>query len=303
MNLLQRLQTRPDIAGRFDTIVLVDPLQYGEQKIPPRLLADTRYRFVQGSIYDPAVAGDVIAAGDTVLHLVAPVNSFTAPQTTTADDPPSYLQHLADRQIARLLFLSTADVYGDNDADDLHESDPVRPSTIYAAAKAAFEAYLSAVHAMRGLPYVAFRPVTIYGPQQYPGWLIPRVITQALTEQSITLTGDGTVRRDWIFVSDVCDLLLAALLHDSDDIHGQVFNIGTGTEADALTMTRQILTAVGADETLIRFVPDRPGDIRRQVTSAARARHTFGWAPAVPLADGLANTIAWYREHPAPPPA
>lgn len=303
MNLLHRLQTRPDVLDRFATVVLVDPLQYGEQKVPPQLLAHTRYRFVQGSIYDPAVADDVIAAGDTVLHLVAQVNSFTAPQTTTADDPPGYLLHLADQQVARLLFLSTADIYGDNDADDLHERDPVRPSTIYAAAKAAFEAYLSAVHAMHGLPYVAFRPVTIYGPQQYPGWLIPRVITQALAGLPITLTGDGSVRRDWIFVSDVCDLLLAALCYDGDDIHGQVFNVGTGTEDDVLTLTRQILTAVGADESLIRFVPDRPGDIRRQVTTASQARQTFGWAPAVPLADGLADTIAWYREHPAPPPA
>lgn len=302
MNLLHRLQTRPDIVDRYDAILLVDPLQYGEQKLPPQLLTDSRYRFVHGSIYDPAVSGEAVAVGDTVLHLVAQVNSFTAPQTTTTDDPPGYLQHLADRRISRLLFLSTADVYGDNDTDDLQETDPVRPSTIYAAAKAAFEAYLSAVHAMRGMPYVAFRPVTIYGPQQYPGWLIPRVITQALTGQPITLTGDGTARRDWIFVSDVCDLLLTTLCHDGDDIHGQVFNVGTGTEADALTVTRQILTAVGADESLIRFVPDRPGDIRRQITSAIRARQTFGWAPTVPLADGLADTVAWYRRHPTPPP-
>jgi dTDP-glucose 4,6-dehydratase len=278
-------------------VLLVDPLQYGVQKIPPRILDNPRYRFVQGSIYDPAVAGEVIGAGDLVIHLAAEVNSFTAPQASSADDPPGYLHRLAEKGVGRLLFLSSADVYGVNDSPDLQESDPVRPTTVYGAAKAAFEAYLSAFHAMRGLPYVALRPVTIYGPNQYPGWLVPRVITQAISGEPISITGDGSVRRDWIFIDDVCDLLVKAALHEGDDVHGQVFNVGTGHELEVLALTRHVLRAVGRDESLIRFVPERAGDIPRQVTQGARARAVFGWEPVVPLRDGLAHTLAWYQQH------
>jgi len=151
VNLLERLDTHSDIAARFARVLLVDPLQYGVQKISPAILDNPRYRFVPGSIYDPAVTDEVIGAGDVVIHLAAEVNTFTAPQATSSDDPPGYLQRLADKTIGRLLFLSSADVYGINDSPDLQESDPIRPTTVYAAAKAAFEAYLSAFYALRGL--------------------------------------------------------------------------------------------------------------------------------------------------------
>lgn len=296
MNLLDRLDAHPDLANRYERVVLVDPLQYGVQKIPAPILGNPRYRFVQGSIYDAAVAEDAIGVGDLVIHLAAEVNSFTAPQTHSADDPPGYLQRLADKRIGRLLFLSSADVYGVNDSSDLVEADPIRPTTVYAAAKAAFEAYLHAFHALYGLPFVAFRPVTIFGPNQYPGWLVPRIITQAINNEQITITGDGSVRRDWIYVGDICDLLIKAALHEGTDVHGEVFNAGTGHELDVLSLTRHVLRAVGRDESLITYVPDRAGDIRRQVTRAVRARTTFGWEPVVPLRDGLARTVAWYQD-------
>lgn len=297
VNLLEKLDAHPDVAARFGQVVLVDPLQYGVQKIPGAFLRNPRYTFVQGSIYDPAVAEDAIGEGDLIIHLAAEVNSFTAPQTTSSDDPPGYLQRLADKSVGRLLFVSSADVYGVNDSPDLQESDPVRPTTVYAAAKAAFEMYLHAFHALRGLPFVAFRPVTIFGPRQYPGWLVPRIITQAIAGEQISISGDGSVRRDWIFISDICDLLVKAALYEGAVIHGEVFNVGTGHELDVLSLTRHVLDAVGRDESLITFVPDRAGDIHRQVTRGTRARGTFGWEPVTPLRDGLAHTIAWYQ-HP-----
>jgi dTDP-glucose 4,6-dehydratase len=295
VNLLPLMDAHPAIAARYEQVLLVDPLQYGVQKIPPRILDNPRYRFVQGSIYDLAVADEAIGAGDLVIHLAAEVNSFTAPQAGSSDDPLGYLQRLADRGIGRLLFLSSADVYGVNDSPDLQETDPVRPTTIYAAAKAAFEAYLSAFHAVQGLPFVAFRPVTIYGPDQYPGWLVPRVITQAIAGEQISITGDGSVRRDWVFVGDVCDLLVKAALCPGDGICGQVFNVGTGHEFDVLSLTRYVLGKTGRDESLVTFVPERAGEIPRQVTSGARARAAFGWKPVTLLRDGLARTVDWYE--------
>jgi dTDP-glucose 4,6-dehydratase len=299
-HLLRRLAMHPNLLATVDRIFLVDPLQYGVQNIPADILADSRYTFVHGSIYDPSVTGRVLTDGDLMIHLAAEVNTFTAPQTRAHADPVAFLDQLVEHRIGRLLVMSSADVYGVNKSADLHEDDPVRPASMYAAAKAAFEAYLLAYHAQHHLPCVIFRPVTIFGPGQYPGWLIPRAIVQALHGAPITLTGDGSVRRDFLYVDDVCALLTAAAFHDSDDIHGQIFTLGTGHERDMLTLTRQILTAVGRDESLIRFVADRPGDPPRQITTAARARATFGWSPAVSLDEGLERTVAWYQKHPAP---
>jgi len=297
VNLLSRIDADPVFTGRFNKVILVDPLQYGIQKIPETILADPRYEFVQGSIYDPAIVSELVGEGDLVIHLAAEVNSFTQPQTSSADDAVGYLQALVDARIGRLLFLSSADVYGVNDSADLVESDPVRPTAIYAAAKAAVEAYLFAFHSLHGLPAIIFRPVTIYGPNQYAGWLIPRVITQAILGEQISLTGDGSVRRNWIHVTDVCELLVRAALHTGDDVHGEVFNVGTGTEDDVLTLTRHILERLGRPESQITFVPNRPGDIPRQITHARKAREVFGWAPATPLYEGLDATIAWYQQH------
>jgi nucleoside-diphosphate-sugar epimerase len=74
-----------------------------------------------------------------------------------------------------------------------------------------------------------------------------------------------------------------------------VFNVGTGEELDVLSLTRHILRVVGRDDHLITFVPDRRGDIPRQVTRGAKARAIFGWEPATPLREGLAETLAWYQ--------
>ncbi|MGV9678811.1 NAD-dependent epimerase/dehydratase family protein [Nocardia sp. NPDC003482] len=295
-HLLARILSDSRLA-HYERLVLIDPLRHGIQTIPPAVVRDPRVRFEAQSIYAPGVAENLVGAGDLVIHVAAEANTADHPQESVADEPLSYLRALVDAGIGRLLFLSSADVYGHNDSDDLTETDPVRPTTIYAAAKAAFEAYLSAFHAQHRLPATIFRPVTIYGPGQFPGWLIPVVITRALAGQRVTLFGDGNARRDWIHVHDVCDLLLAAARTDHADIHGQIYNIGTGHEYTALTVTRRILDIIAHPGTGIDFAPARPGDPPRQITTAAKARATFAWTPRIDLAAGLDTTIAAYRDH------
>jgi dTDP-glucose 4,6-dehydratase len=295
VNLLRRLHADPAFAG-YENLILVDPLLYGVQKIPDEILADPRVRFERASIYAPGVLARLAGPGDVVIHLAAEVNTAAHPQTGVADDPIGYLRALVDARISRLLFLSSADIYGLNDSQDLVETDPVRPTTVYAAAKASFEAYLSAFHASHGLPVIVFRPVTIYGPHQHPGWLVPVAITRALTGQRITVYGDGSARRDWIHVEDLCDLLASAALTDRDDVHGEIFNIGTGTEDTVGGLVGHIVEAIAHPDTGIDYAPARPGDPPRQITTATKARATFGWTPKIGLREGLDRTITAYRQ-------
>lgn len=294
LNLLARLRTHPAFAEH--EFVLIDPLQYGRQRIPRVVLDDPRVRFEQRSIYEPGLISRLAAPGDLVIHLAAEINTADSPQGAVHDDPPGYLGALADAGIGRMLFMSSADVYGLNDSPDLVETDPVRPTTVYAAAKASFEAYLSAFHAGRGLPVIVFRPVTIYGPHQHPGWLVPVAITRALAGQPITVYGDGTARRDWVHVDDVCEMLIAAALTDRTDLHGEVFNIGTGDEATVVDLVRTVLDLADTPRAGIEFAEARRGDPARQITSAAKARAAFGWQPRVGLREGLRRTVAAYRQ-------
>ncbi|WP_328435825.1 NAD-dependent epimerase/dehydratase family protein [Nocardia puris] len=295
VNLLRRIHTDPAFSG-YTQLILVDPMLYGVQKIAPEILADPRVRFEHASIYTPGLIARLAGPGDVVIHLAAEVNTTDHPQTGVADDPIGYLRALVDARIGRLLFLSSADVYGINDSGDLIETAPVRPTTVYAAAKASFEAYLCAFHASDALPAVVFRPVTIYGPNQHPGWLVPVAITRALAGQRIIVYGDGSARRDWIHVEDVCDLLAAAALTDRDAVHGEVFNIGTGTEETVESLVRHIIDTIAHPGTGIDFAPARRGDPPRQITTAAKARDAFEWAPRIGLRDGLDRTITAYRQ-------
>jgi dTDP-glucose 4,6-dehydratase len=294
-NLVRRIYADPNF-NDFDRLILIDPLQYGLQKIPPEILADPRTRFEKESIYTPGLVSHLVGRGDVVLHVAAQINTDYHPQNNVDDNPIRYLRELSDAKIGRLLFMSSSDLYGLNNSDDLTETHPVRPTAVYSAAKAAFEAFLSAFHASDGLPVVTMRPVSIYGPLQEPGWLVPVVITRALARKRITVYGDGSARRDWIHVDDICELLTRAALTDDESIHGEVFNLGTGVEHTVLDVIGHVLRTVGNPHIGIDYAAGRRGDPQRQVTSAAKARATFGWAPEVGLREGLQRTIAVYRQ-------
>jgi dTDP-glucose 4,6-dehydratase len=297
VNLLEAIMQDEQLLGRYNKIVLVDVLQYGVQKIPQTVLDNPKFEFIQDSIYNEGVVDKLVEEGDAIIHLAVEENTFNAPQQKTTAGAEAYIEDIASKKPSRFVFISTADIYGINNADDITESAVVTPTILYAANKVAFEAYLQVFVNQAALQAVIFRPVTIYGNNQYPGWLIPRVITRAINGEKIQLTGDGSVRRDWIHVSDVCSAILKAVASD-DKLAGEVFNLGSGTEMTVLEVTKHILKRVGQPESLIEFIPDRTGDIPRQITHAKKAQQKLGWKPQVDFLAGLDTTIDWYKKNP-----
>jgi len=279
----------------FDEIILVDVLQYGRQIVDPKILAHKKISFIKNSIYKGAVLNKVIRKGDVVVHLAADENTFDKPQNRFSSNFGEYLRTLANKQIDKFIFVSTADVYGINNSNNLVETDVVKPTTIYSANKLACEAYLQAYYSMFKFPVTIFRPVTIYGPRQYPGWLIPRVITRASKNLTIQITGDGLVKRDWIYVDDACEVLLKATVSNNNETVGQVFNLGTGHENTVLEVTKYILSTLNKSTSLIKFTLPRPGEIPRQITRAIKAKRAFGWKPKTNFLTGLKKTIDWYK--------
>ncbi len=194
----------------------------------------------------------------------------------------------------RFLQVSTDEVYGPVPEGLSNESDPMRPTSPYSAAKAAGEHLVAAYHETHGLDTVITRGANTYGPNQYPEKLIPLFITNALEDAPLPMYGDGMQRRDWLFVADHADGIATVL---DRGISGAAYNIpGDGVERPNRAVTEAILEALGKPWSLVRRVPDRPGHDRRYALDGSRLR-ALGWQPQVSFQQGLALTIDWYAEH------
>ena len=135
------------------------------------------------------------------------------------------------------------------------------------------------------------RGANAYGPFQHPEKMIPLFVTNALDGEPLPVYGDGRQQRAWVHVEDKCAAIDLVLRKGEP---GGVYNIG-GEERDNLEVTKLILELSGADPGLVRHVADRPGHDRRYGLDSTRI-HALGWTPRRAFEQGLAETVAWYRE-------
>lgn len=281
----------------FKKIFLVDTLQYDIQKIKPTILKNKKFQFLKASIYNRRVVNKIAKKGDVIVHMATDMNTFDNPQQGTENNIDSYLKILNEKKISKFIFFSTANVYGINYSDDLLETDLPKPTTFYSAKKIAFEALLQTYFALYRFPVIIFRPVSIFGPYQYPGWLVPLSIKRLLKNEELQVTSDGSATRDWIFVDDICDLTLRCIKSKKKNIFGEIYNVGTGTEESVLEIVQYLLRKFNKPKSFIKHLPPRPGDLPREITSASKAKRVFNWKPRVDFYKGLDITIDWFLKH------
>ncbi len=283
-----------------DRVVVFDKLTYAGNLDNLRgLTADPRYAFVRGDICDRAAVDDVLATADAVVNFAAETHvdrSITGPEdfiTTDVLGTHVLLETVRAHAVPRYLQVSTDEVYGDVETGSSVESDPLRPSSPYSASKAAADLMVLAYRRTFGAPVLITRSSNNYGPYQYPEKLVPLFVTNLLDAQPVPVYGDGGNVRDWIFVSDNCRAIDLVLRAGAD---GEVYNIGGGHEVANLDLTRALLDALGLGDEMIRRVADRAGHDRRYSVDCTKLR-ALGWAPQVPFDQGLARTVAWYRDN------
>jgi dTDP-glucose 4,6-dehydratase len=195
---------------------------------------------------------------------------------------------------ARLVQVSTDEVYGDLEGGgSSRESDLLNPSSPYSAAKAAGELLIPAYVRTFGVNASITRGSNTYGPHQYPEKFIPLFVTNALDGEPLPLYGDGRQVRDWLFVEDHCAGIELVLLQGAA---GEIYNIGGGDERENIEVAERLLELTGADRSLLRSVPDRPGHDRRYSVDSTKL-HALGWSPQTPFEIGLRETVSWYREN------
>lgn len=194
-------------------------------------------------------------------------------------------------RLQRLVFASSSSVYGETSDLPLREHSPTRPFSPYGVSKLAAEHLCSLYHANYGLPTVALRYFTVYGPRQRPDMAFHKFIRAALQDRPIVLYGDGEQTRDFTYVGDAVEANWLAL---APRAVGQVFNIGGGSRCSVI----QVLASL--EEILGRPIrrdqrPAPPGDVRHTWADTSRARETLAFSPRVSLQEGLTRQVAWLR--------
>ncbi|MEO8291577.1 MAG: dTDP-glucose 4,6-dehydratase [Actinomycetota bacterium] len=260
---------------------------------------DARLTFVRGDVCDAATVGPLVAAADRVVHAAAQSHV-----DRSIDDPAGFVatnvmgtQVVLDavrRHGTRMLMVSTDEVYGPGDPDGgvFDEDHAMHPRSPYAASKAAADLLCLAYHATYGAPVTVVRGTNAYGPRQIER-VVPTYALNALEGRPVPVYGDGSQRREFLFVEDWVRAAIAVVERGEP---GVVYNIGAGHELANLELARRICELAGAPAELITFVPDRPGHDLRYGVGAERLL-SLGWIPEVPFDEGLERTVAWYGDH------
>jgi len=191
--------------------------------------------------------------------------------------------------------MSTDEVYGDLGKEgSFTEGSPLKPNSPYSTTKASADMLGRAYYRSFGLPVVTIRASNNYGPWQYPEKFVPVIILKALRDEKIPVYGDGTNVREWLYVTDCAEGIMAAIDRGKA---GEIYNIGSKEEKQNIEVAKAILQLLGKGEELIEFVKDRPGHDFRYSLDTTKAKRELGWEAKTSFDEGLKKTVEWYIEH------
>lgn len=286
-------------------IIVLDALTYAGnlENFDEWVWNSPSFFFWHGNICDKEIVSNLLRNVDIVVHFAAETHvdrsiDNSDPFITTDIKGTQVLLEVARKYTPkRFIHISTSEVYGSAQTVPMTEEHPLCPQSPYAAAKAAADRLAWAFYQTYNLPIIILRPFNNYGPNQHPEKLIPLFITNALEDKPLPVYGDGKNTRDWLYVEDCCKAVDKALEVRLDDIAGKCINIGTSKEVDVLTITYKILDELHKPYELIRFIKDRPGHVKRLISSTELAKKLLGWEAETPFDIGLKRTIEWYKKN------
>jgi len=280
----------------------IDSLSLGSNPTNLRdLNASNRYRFIKGDITNRTLIAKLVKGHDAVINCAAETHvdrSIANPSPFLRSNVVGTFTILeALRRInrkAKIVHVSTDEIYGDIPEGSFNENDRPKPSNPYAASKSAADLFVLSYQRTYGVDGVITRCTNNFGPYQHPEKLIPKTLIRALHNLSIPLYGTGTQMRDWIYVIDHCEALRKIMEAGRP---GEIYNISTGNEISNLEVVESILDIMNKPKDLISFVEDRPGHDRRYSLNSQKIRSEIGWTPRYPFREALQNTIKWYLEN------
>jgi dTDP-glucose 4,6-dehydratase len=262
---------------------------------------DKRYTFIKGDICNPQQLKKIIHHVDAVVNIAAethvdrsiaePYNFLQNNTTGTFTILEALRKH---NKKAKLVQVSTDEVYGQALEGSFKETQPLTPSNPYSASKAAADMFVLAYCKTYGLNASITRCTNNFGPYQLPEKLIPKTIIRALKNLPIPVYGSGTNIRDWIYVTDHCQAI-DIVLHKGAP--GEVYNVSANNEISNIEIAKKILTTLDKPETLITFVEDRPAHDLRYSIDSTKIQTELSWKPKTSFPQALESTIKWYVEN------
>jgi len=287
------------VAGGHD-VVAVDNLLTGDLENVADLAPSPRFRLVEADVAE-FESDDPL---DVVMHLASPASpvDYERLPLETLDvnsRGTRRLLEIARKTGARFVLASTSEVYGDPLVHPQDESywgnvDPVGPRSCYDEGKRFAEALVSSYRRVHGTRAAIVRIFNTYGPsmRRHDGRVMPELLGAALSGEPLTVHGDGSQSRSFMYVSDLVAALAAVAADPAVD--GLIVNIGNPEEITIRELAGTIVGLTGSRSRIVT-VPGREGDPQRRRPDIGRITARYGWRPTVPLEDGLRRTIAWLR--------
>ncbi|HMM42908.1 MAG TPA: dTDP-glucose 4,6-dehydratase [Thermomicrobiales bacterium] len=257
------------------------------------------FSFVEGDICDERQVDEAVAGFDAIVNFAAETHvdrSLLDPGGFIRTDVHGVwvlLEAMRRHALARMVHVSTDEVYGVRAEGSFREDDPLNPRNPYSASKAGGEMMVKAYAATYGVPAVISRGSNTYGPYQFPEKFISLATTNILLGEPIPVYGDGRQVRDWIHARDHAAGVEMLLRHGRP---GEAYNLGGGNERENIRVAEVILDELDAPRDLLHHVTDRQGHDRRYSLDSSKA-HALGWKPEVDFERGLRETIRWYRDN------
>jgi UDP-glucose 4-epimerase len=281
-------------------VVVVDDLSTGKRANLARHLDRGDVELIVADVAEGLGAPLAGVRVERIIHLAAQVSVVASIERPLDDVRINYrgtvqvLEHARATGVAKVVFASSAAIYGDASPPPVREDAPALPVSPYGIDKYASELMLRYYSQVLALPTTALRFFNVYGPRQDPSSPYSGVISifadRARAGRDLTIFGDGEQTRDFVYVGDVSRCVVDAAFSDAGD--GQVCNVGTGRETTVNELARTVVRLCGGTSQ-IHHAPARAGEILRSVAHVERAERLFGFRAGTTLADGLADLVSW----------
>jgi UDP-glucuronate 4-epimerase len=263
------------------------------------------YRLIEEDVRNlEALQSKVTEPIDVIVHLAA-----RAGVRPSVEDPVGFqqvnvmgtqnmLEFARERDIKQFVFGSSSSVYGTNENVPWSEDDHVlKPISPYASTKVSGELLGHVYSELYDIRFLALRFFTVYGPRQRPDLAIHKFLRLMGSGQQITLYGDGSSRRDYTYVADIIDGVMAAIEYDKSRY--EVINLGNNRTVQLLELVEAIEAASGIAPDRV-FGPEQPGDVKQTWADVSKAKRLFQYEPNFNLQEGLKNFVGWYRQNGGP---
>jgi dTDP-glucose 4,6-dehydratase len=288
-------------------VVSLDALTYaGNLENLADVMSHERLSFVHGDIRNAELVQEIVAEVDVIVNAAAEshveksiLEGASEFVTTNVEGTQVLLDAIRQAPVERFVLISSSEVYGTAESDPMDEEHPLNPRSPYAATKAGADRLAYSYFVTYGLPIVILRPFNNYGPRQHWEKVVPRFITSALSDEPLTVHGDGHASRDWLYVEDDAEAIVAAIEADLDEVAGEVINVATGVDVSVDDIADLVLDLLGKPASLKSNVEERPGQVDRHIGSTEKAAALLGWRARTSFETGLERTVAWYRDNEA----